>query len=96
MRRCLLRFVWSPTKAVANERKHGVGFPEATTVFDDDLSITIGDPDHSKGEERFLLLGMSSRHRLLVVAHVEQNETIRIISARRANNRERRDYEEGN
>jgi hypothetical protein len=77
-------------------QKHGVEFPEATTVFDDDLSITIGDPDHSKGEERFLLLGRSSRHRLLVVAHVEQNETIRIISARRANNRERRDYEEGN
>ena len=72
-----------------------MGFPEATTVFDDDLSITIGDPDHSEGEERFLLLGPSSRHRLLVVAHVEQKESIRLISARRANRRERRDYEEG-
>jgi uncharacterized DUF497 family protein len=91
-----LRFVWSPRKAPANERKHGVGFPEATTVFDDDLSVAIPDPDHSEGEARYLLLGMSSRHRLLVVAHVEQRESIRIISARAANKRERRDYEEGN
>ena len=91
-----LRFVWSLRKAAVNERKHGVGFPEATTVFDDDLSITIPDPDHSEGEERFLLLGMSSRHRLLVVAHVEQRESVRIISARLADRRERRDYEEGN
>jgi len=90
-----LRFVWNLKKAVENERKHGVGFPEATTVFDDDLSITIPDPDHSVGEERYVLLGMSSRHRLLVVAHVEQTESVRIISARQANRRERRDYEEG-
>ena len=91
-----LRFVWNPRKAVANEKKHGVGFPEATTVFDDTLSLTISDPAHSLGEERYLLLGMSSRRRLLVVAHLEKGESVRIISVRRANRRERRDYEEGN
>ena len=90
-----MRFTWNPGKALANQRKHGVGFAEATTVFNDRLSSTISDPDHSVAEERFLLLGMSSRHRLLVVAHVEAKGSIRIISARRANNRERRDYEEG-
>jgi uncharacterized DUF497 family protein len=92
-----LRFVGNQRKAVTNEKKHGVGFPEATTVFDDTLSSTIVDPDHSVGQERFLILGMSSLHRLLVVSHVEQgSDTIRIVSARRANSRERRDYEEGN
>ena len=89
-----LRFVWDPQKAAANERKHGVGFPEATTVFDDPLSVTIPDPAHSVGEQRFLLLGTSSQQRLLVVAHSETGESIRIISARRAGRRERRAYEE--
>lgn len=89
-----LRFVWDPRKAAANVRKHGVGFQEATTVFDDTLSVTIPDPDHSEDEQRFLLLGLSSRRRLLVVAHTEREESIRIISARRANRRERRTYEE--
>jgi uncharacterized DUF497 family protein len=89
-----LRFLWDPRKAVSNERKHGVGFREATTVFDDSLSVTIPDPDHSVDEERFLLLGVSNRRRLLVVAHTERGESIRIISARRANRRERQVYEE--
>ena len=89
-----LRFLWDPRKAAANERKHGVGFQEATTVFDDPLSVTIPDPDHSLEEQRFLLLGLSNRRRLLVVAHSERGESIRIISARRANRRERRTYEE--
>ena len=89
-----LRFLWDPRKAASNERKHGVGFQEATTVFHDSLSVTISDPDHSVDEERFLLLGLSNRRRLLVVAHSEQAESIRIISARRANRRERRIYEE--
>lgn len=91
-----LRFVWDPQKAPANERKHGVGFPEATTVFDDPLSVTIPDPDHSLDEQRFLLLGVSSQRRLLVVAHSERGESIRIISARRVSRRERRTYEEEN
>ncbi len=89
-----LRFVWDLAKATANERKHRVGFQEATTVFDDSLTVTIPDPDHSHDEQRFLLLGLSSAGRLLVVAHTEREESIRIISARRANRRERRTYEE--
>ena len=89
-----LRFVWDARKATANERKHGVGFLEATTVFDDPLSVTIPDPAHSVGERRCLLLGTSSQQRLLVVAHSESGESIRIISARRARRRERRAYEE--
>lgn len=89
-----VRFLWDHRKAVSNERKHGVGFREATTVFDDSLSVTIADPDHSVDEERFLLLGLSNRRRLLVVAHSERGESIRIISARRANRREKRMYEE--
>lgn len=91
-----LRFLWDPRKAAANVRKHGVGFGEATTVFDDPLSVTIGDPDHSTDEPRFLLLGLSNRRRFLVVAHLERGESIRIISARRATRRERRAYEEEN
>ena len=89
-----LRFLWDPRKAGSNERRHGVGFQEATTVFDDPLSVTIPDPDHSADEQRFLLLGLSIRRRLLVVAHSERDESTRIISARRADRRERRLYEE--
>ena len=89
-----LRFDWDARKATANERKHGVGFPEATTVFDDPLSVTIPDPAHSEGEQRFLLLGTSRQERLLVVAHSESGDSIRIISARRATRHERRAYEE--
>jgi len=90
-----LRFLWDPRKAASNERKHGVGFQEATTVFDDALSVTIADPDHSVEEQRFLLVGLSTRRRLLVVAHAERGGSIRIISARRANRQERGTYEEG-
>ena len=90
-----LRFLWDPRKAASNERKHGIGFQEATTVFDDVLSVTIADPDHSVDEQRFLLVGLSTRRRLLVVAHSESGGSIRIISARRANRQERRTYEEG-
>ena len=89
-----LGFLWDARKAAVNERKHGIGFPEATTVFDDPLSVTIPDPAHSVGEQRFLLLGTSRQQRLLVVAHSESGESIRIISARRARRRERRAYEE--
>jgi hypothetical protein len=64
-----LRFRWDSRKAAENLRKHRVSFTEATTVFDDPLSVTIPDPDHSIGEQRFLLLGTSTRGRLLVVAH---------------------------
>lgn len=89
------RFSWDPRKASLNERKHGVTFLEATTAFADPLSITISDPDHSIFEERSVLLGLSDMGRLLVVAHAEHGETIRLISARRATLSERRVYEEG-
>lgn len=88
-----MRFSWDPNKERRNKRKHGVSFQEATTVFGDLLAITVSDPDHSTGEERLLTLGQSSTGRLLVVCHVEQGDTIRIISARRATAHERKDYE---
>ena len=87
-----MKFEWDAQKAMANLRKHGVSFDEAMTVFADDQSITIPDPDHSEGEERFLVVGSSSRGRILVVSHAERGENIRIISARRADARERRKH----
>ena len=87
-----MNFEWDPGKATANVRKHRVGFDEAMTVFSDRESVTVLDPDHSEGEERYVIVGFSSRRRLLVVSHAEQDENVRIISARRANARERRIY----
>jgi uncharacterized DUF497 family protein len=89
-----MEFEWDARKAAANRRKHGIDFTEATTTFEDPLSVTISDPDHSFDEQRLLLLGVSSQHRLLVVAHCERVEVIRIISARHATRYERRIYEE--
>ena len=85
-------FEWDPRKAAANERKHSVSFDEAMTVFADWDSITIPDPDHSVGEERFLVIGLSARGRLLVVSHADRGDNTRIISARRADAHERRKY----
>src|SRR5436189_402896 len=90
----MLRFVWDREKAAANLRKHAVSFDDAATAFGDPLSITITDPEHSVGEERWLLLGQSATGRLLVVAHTEHRDEIRIISARPATRRERQNYEE--
>jgi uncharacterized protein len=87
-------FDWNPLKAKENLRKHGVSFDEATTAFSDPLSILIPDPDHSLGEERYLVLGMSNQGRLLVVAAAERSVHTRIISARRATRKERKQYEE--
>jgi uncharacterized protein len=70
-------------------------FVEAATAFEDPLSITIRDPDHSVHEERFILVGQSRQQHLVIVAHVERDDTIRIISARPANRQERTSYEEG-
>jgi uncharacterized DUF497 family protein len=86
-----LQFTWDP---LTNLRKHKVGFPEAATAFADPLSLTIPDPDHSVAEERFVLIGQSERRRLVVMAHVERGDLIRIISARLATRRERKTYEE--
>jgi hypothetical protein len=84
---------WDPKKATANIRKHGVDFHEAATVLNDPLSTTFPDPEHSRHEQRVLTVGLSTPGRLLVVAHTEERDTVRIISARRATRRERRFYE---
>jgi len=88
------QFEWDPNKAAANLRKHGVSFDEAVTAFGDPLSILLPDPDHSLGEERYVVLGTSNVGRLLVVTFVERPPRTRIISARLATRRERHDYEE--
>jgi uncharacterized DUF497 family protein len=91
-----VEFEWDPEKAAGNVRRHRVSFNEAATVLDDPLSTTFPDEAHSEGEMRFVTVGVSQRGRLLVVAHTERNDTIRIISARRATRRERELYEQGN
>jgi len=77
----VLSFEWDSLKASSNERKHGVSFPEAATAVGDPLSITIPDPEHSIGEARFVLLRLSYQGRLVVVAHAEAGDSIRLISA---------------
>jgi len=89
-----LEFEWDPRKAAANLAKHEVSFEEAATVFGDPLGRIVTDPRHSSEEERFVLLGHSKDQRLLTVMYVERGKTIRIISARRATRRERRNNEE--
>ncbi len=89
-----LTFEWDKKKAASNFRKHRVSFEEAATAFGDRLSVTIADPDYSRGEDRFILVGLSASGRLLVVAHAERSDTIRIISARLATRGEKVKYEE--
>jgi hypothetical protein len=89
-----VEFEWDPAKAAENLRKHEVSFHEAATVFGDFLGVTAADPDHSAEEHRLITVGRSSRGRLLMVAHVERRERIRVISARRLTSRERKAYEE--
>ena len=88
-----MHFEWDRAKAERNRRKHGITFDEAVTAFDDPLSATFGDPDHSTSERRLVTVGYSSRDRLLVVSHTESGETIRIISARLATSTERKRHE---
>lgn len=88
-----LRFEWAEDKAEQNIEKHGVSFEEAATVFGDPLSLTIEDPLHSQEEERSITIGESARAELLVVVHTDRGDAIRIISARKATRRERKDYE---
>ena len=90
-----MQFEWDPEKAASNLRKHGVSFDEAATVFEDDLSLTGRDPDHSVGEIRLITFGLSSAGHLLVVSDAERGNRIRIISARPATRPERKLYEEG-
>ena len=89
-----MQFEWDSAKAVENLAKHGVSFQEAATVFRDPLSATGADPDHSIGEERLITFGVSTSGRLLVVAHTEDGDTIRIITARPVTAAEREIYEE--
>jgi hypothetical protein len=87
-------FEWDAEKAAANLKKHSVSFGEAATVFGDDLSLTFADPDHSDDEQRFITMGQSDFGRVLVVAHTDRGDRIRIISAREATRAERKTYEE--
>jgi uncharacterized protein len=90
-----MKIIWDARKAAANLKKHQVSFEEASTVFADSLAITGADPDHSVGETRWITFGESLQGRLLVVAHTQDADIIRIISARSATRREKRLYEEG-
>ena len=89
-----IRFEWDEQKNATNKRKHGVGFEEAETVFSDENARLIDDPDHSEVEDRFILLGLSSALRVLVVCHCyrEQDDVIRIFSARTAKPPEEAEY----
>jgi hypothetical protein len=90
-----MRIEWDPQKVRANLHRHNVSFEEAATALRDTLSVTGADPDHSIGEFRYVTFGVSERGRLLVVAHADRGERIRIISARVASRGERKIYEEG-
>ena len=87
-------FEWDEEKAKANLKKHKVSFDEATTVFVDPFSITIFDPDHSEDEQRYIDIGSSGKHRVLVVVYTERDPNIRIISCRKATSLERKLYKE--
>jgi len=91
-----LRFEWDARKDAANRRKHGVSFVEAETVFSDEDALLLDDPGHSTSEDRFVLLGLSSVLRLLVVSHTyrEGDDIIRLISARKATRVERAQYDQ--
>ena len=91
-----MKFTWDKNKAEFNIRKHCITFEEASTVFTDPLSVTIDDPLHSYGEERFVIIGESFRERLFVVVHTDLGDTAKIISARLATKKERKNYESGN
>ena len=88
-----MEFEWDRLKAEQNRKKHAVSFDDAVTVFYDPVAATFDDPDHSSSEPRFITIGYSSHDRLLVVVHTEHGRNIRIISARPANARERKNHE---
>ncbi|MHC5856810.1 BrnT family toxin [Nostoc sp.] len=90
-----MEFEWNPEKAAFNLEKHDVSFQEVSTVFNDPLSVTFPDPNHSIRENRYVIIGISGFGQLLVVAHTDRGEKVRVISARKATRHERRFYEEG-
>ena len=93
----MIKFEWDSAKAETNVKKHKVSFEEAKSVFYDEFAIQFFDEDNSESEDRFLMLGMSNESRTLIVSHCErdQGNTIRIISARKATNNERKFYQGG-
>ena len=88
-----MRVEWRREKAIANEKKHGVSLEEAVTVLYDPLAATFDDPDHSRGERRFVTMGYSSRGRLLTICHTERRGAVRLITARKATAHERKRHE---
>lgn len=90
-----MKFEWDPRKADSNLKKHGVSFQEAASVLGGALSITYPDPDHSVREQRFITVGMSRAGRVLMVAHTDRGDNVRIISTRKVTRRELKYYEEG-
>jgi uncharacterized protein len=90
-----MEFEWNPDKVELNREKHDISFEEAATVFNDSLSLTFPDPDHSFGESRYVIMSVSSFGQLLIVSHTNRGAKVRIISARKATRKERRFYEEG-
>ncbi len=87
-------FEWDEDKSKLNVRKHGSSFEEGKTVFNDPFAITIGNPDHSDDESRYIDIGLSSKGKLLVVWYTDRNENIRLIGCRKATRSERKAYEE--
>ena len=85
---------WDESKNTINKARHRISFEEAATVFEDVLSVTIPDPDHSLNERRLLTIGESNHARLLVISHTERKGRVRIISARKPTGKERKQYEE--
>jgi uncharacterized protein len=89
-----ISFAWDPKKAHSNQKKHAISFTEAQTVFLDEKALLIADPDHSQEEDRFILLGCSSKSRVLIVCYSAEGDAMRIISARKATRSERKQYQE--
>jgi uncharacterized DUF497 family protein len=89
-----LKFEWDEQKAKTNQIKHGISFDEAITIFDDPLSLNFNDPDYSRGEDRYIIIGLSNQGRLLFVSHTDRNNRIRLISARLLTPKEKRYYEQ--
>ena len=92
-----MRFEWDENKNQINQQKHGISFEEAQTVFFDDYAILFDDPDHSIGEERFLIIGVTENEKVCIVSHCykDKGNVIRIISARPATKKEKKTYTEG-
>ena len=91
-----LAFEWDKQKAKINQRKHNISFEEASTVFDDPLAVNFDDPDHSTGENRYLIIGLSDQGKFLFVSYTDRDHKIRLISARLVTPKERRYYEREN